>query len=71
MEKTILAARREMLRKALGLMEDALDLLDGADCSADVGAHLDLAICRLRDFAADALSGLDRSGIGEPAQSAK
>jgi hypothetical protein len=31
-------------------MEKALQLLDEADCSADVGAHLDLALCRLKDL---------------------
>jgi len=31
-------------------MKAALQLLDEADCSADVGAHLDLAICRLKDM---------------------
>jgi hypothetical protein len=60
-EKTTLAARQEMLRRALALMEDALDLLDDADCSADVGAHLDLAICRLRDVSEAA----DFSGMNE------
>jgi len=33
--------------EALRLMEDALALLDR--CGAHSGAHLDLAICRLRD----------------------
>lgn len=34
---------------ALKLMEDALELLDRCDGAFDVGAHLDLAICRLRE----------------------
>ena len=34
--------------EALGLMEQALELLDHCDAH-EVGAHLDLAICRLRD----------------------
>ena len=33
---------------ALALMERALELLDRSDCSLEVGAQLDLAICRLR-----------------------
>jgi hypothetical protein len=37
-------------------MEEALRLLDEADCSADVGAHLDLAICRLKDMLPQAAS---------------
>jgi hypothetical protein len=63
-EKTMLAARQEMLRRALALMENALDLLDDADCSADVGAHLDLAICRLRDVSV-ASTAADSSGMNE------
>jgi hypothetical protein len=36
-------------QKALLLMEQALQLLDRCDPALDVGAHLDLAICRLRE----------------------
>jgi hypothetical protein len=57
----MVVARQEMLRRALALMEDALELLDKADCSADVGAHLDLAIWRLREIVPD---GLSRLGSG-------
>lgn len=35
-------------RAALSLMEQALALLDGCGGGNDAGAHLDLAICRLR-----------------------
>ena len=35
---------------ALSHMEAALELLDGCGDGSDVGAHLDLAICRLRDL---------------------
>jgi hypothetical protein len=34
--------------EALKLMEDALELLDRCSLPADIGAHLDLAINRLR-----------------------
>lgn len=34
---------------ALKMMEQALELLDCCEDVFDVGAHLDLAICRLRD----------------------
>lgn len=44
-----LSTREEKLQKALMHMECALELLDDADASADIGAHLDLAVCRLRD----------------------
>jgi len=38
--------------EALALMERALSLLDEAEGPADVGAHLDLAINRLKDWRA-------------------
>jgi hypothetical protein len=38
-------------------MRKALQILDEAECSADVGAHLDLAICRLRDLLPPSPSG--------------
>lgn len=44
------STNEEKLEKALALMDAALQLLDEADSSADVGAHLDLAICRLKDI---------------------
>lgn len=34
---------------ALTHMEQALELLDTIDLTTEVGGHLDLAICRLRD----------------------
>ena len=34
--------------QALLLMEQALQILDSNQCPADIGAHLDLAINRLR-----------------------
>lgn len=49
MEPGHFAERQQKLHDALKLMENALQLLDEAGCSADIGAHLDLAICRLRD----------------------
>jgi hypothetical protein len=41
--------REEEGRAALTLMEQALELLDRCGTSLDAGAHLDLAICRLRE----------------------
>ncbi len=35
------------LTRALDLMRSALELLDEANAPAELGAHLDLAICRL------------------------
>ena len=35
--------------QALAHLEEALSILDELDIPADVGAHVDLAICRLRD----------------------
>ena len=37
------------LAQALELMRSALELLDEANAPADLGAHLDLAICRLEE----------------------
>ena len=36
--------------EALKLMEKALALLDDCDPAGHIGAHLDLAICRLREM---------------------
>lgn len=52
-------ARDEQLRNALSLMRNALRILDETECSADVGAHLDLAICRLTDL----LPGSDADAV--------
>ena len=46
-------------RRALGLMGEALDLIDANDGPHDAGAFLDQAMCRLRDY-------LDRQGSGDP-----
>ena len=43
------ATKRVSLESALIQMERALELLDAADGPLAVGAHLDLAICRLRE----------------------
>ena len=43
--------------EALELMQRALDLLDNSDIPADVGAHLDLAIERLKQH----LNGIAQS----------
>lgn len=42
------------LVQALASMRIALQLLDEADASPDIGAHLDLAICRLEAAAGSA-----------------
>lgn len=47
---------------ALNHMEQALQLLDTIDLTTEVGAHLDLAICRLRD-------ALESSSNGQAATS--
>jgi hypothetical protein len=65
------AARQEMLKNALIIMEDALRLLDEADCPADVGAHLDLAICRLRDGLQECSTDLDIARTFPAARMAK
>jgi hypothetical protein len=40
----------EKLNTALSHMTAALRILDTSDASSDVGAHLDLAICRLNEI---------------------
>ena len=40
----------ESLNEALANMKAALVSLDEAKAPAEIGAHLDLAICRLEDF---------------------
>jgi hypothetical protein len=42
-------ANIDVLNQALTLMQNSLELIDQSKVAADVGAHLDLAICRLRD----------------------
>lgn len=50
----------ERLQKALMHMQCALQLLDDAGASADVGAHLDLAICRLSEDSRVSTAQLDQ-----------
>jgi hypothetical protein len=48
---------------ALDHMEKALELLDRCDGADEVGAHLDLAICRLRKAVAQSRT---EHGLGPP-----
>lgn len=48
-----ISLRKEMLGEALRFMELALELLDRGRAPAHIGAHLDLAICELRDAEPD------------------
>ena len=48
-----MAQTTDDLRHALSLMQTALDVLDRTGAAHEVGAHLDLAICRLSDLIAD------------------
>lgn len=43
----------EALKLALQRMEQALILIDESECGLEVGAHLDLAICRLHQLLAN------------------
>ena len=38
----------ELQHRVLDLMQEALRLIDTSEIGAEVGAHLDLAICRLK-----------------------
>ena len=52
--------RQVQLAKVRRMMDDALDILDEIGAPADVGSHLDLAICRLEQHL-----GLDVPGAGD------
>jgi hypothetical protein len=43
----------DLLGEALRHMEQSLQLLDSAGAPAHIGAHLDLAICKLRETLQD------------------
>ena len=53
------------LTHALSLMETALSLIDRSERASDAGAHLDLAVVRLRQFIARTSLGgrLDSSQV--------
>ena len=55
---------QDLLREALTYMESALELLDRAEISAHIGAHLDLAICELQAAMGLSTPLLDQSSIG-------
>jgi hypothetical protein len=57
-ESGSLGEQEQQLRNALSLMRNALQLLDESECPAEVGAHLDLAICRLCDLLPQSGSGV-------------
>ena len=51
-------------------MQEALKLLDAAGAPPDVGAHLDLAICRLQDVADshENMSAVSEGGSSDPSE---
>ena len=49
MSRTILEANQSDGHRALIHLENALQILDEIDAPAHIGAHVDLAICELRD----------------------
>jgi hypothetical protein len=53
METNRIDEAKQKMDEACTLMERALALLDEADAPADVGAHLDMAICRLKASSSD------------------
>lgn len=59
MGQAALGKHRFKLHEALNCMQSALQLLDDAEAPADVGAHLDLAVCRLTEH----LSETDVDGV--------
>lgn len=61
-----LSTEQEKLEKALSCMQSALQLVDDADAPADIGAHLDLAICRLKELLAQASADNERAPASLP-----
>jgi len=53
---------RAEAQSALALMEEALELLDRTDYTLEIGPHLDLAICRLRESLDEPAVAAARSG---------
>lgn len=53
MESELLSSPKDDAEAALALLEQALDLIDRFDGPGEVGAHVDLAIHRLRDAIPD------------------
>ena len=49
MDQFVREVRHKELLKALALLSEALEILDAADAPADIGAHVDLALCRVRE----------------------
>jgi hypothetical protein len=49
MSESTRKAKEPDASNALALLEEALVILDQLEMPADIGAHLDLAICRLRE----------------------
>ena len=43
------SSQPKLLAEAMIQLQKALELLDEADAPADIGAHVDLAICRLEE----------------------
>ena len=54
------------LLNALSMMESALEILDDADAPGHIGAHLDLAAARLREYLAstESIEKIPRIGSG-------
>jgi hypothetical protein len=50
MGQALVQARDGDLLKVLALLGSALEILDAVDAAPNVGGHIDLAICRLREI---------------------
>lgn len=61
---------RDEMMKALGYIECALHILDAADAPADVGAHIDLAIYKLRSILG-LVTGIETISVNELGQSSQ
>ena len=69
MESELLSSPRDDAKAALALLEQALNLIDRFDGPGEVGAHVDLAIHRLRDAIPEKAAGEQASKSSELAGS--
>lgn len=65
MARRMPADRGEALGTALGHLQAALDLLDDAEASPQIGAYVDLAICQLQELIASEPNGRKVAARGE------
>lgn len=66
MEQGKSRTRDAMVARALQQMESALQLIDEAAVPGDIGAHLDLAVCRLKEVMPSAADNVQQGNLRTP-----